>query len=300
MYAIETHDLTKTFHGTKAVNALNMHVPEGAIYGFLGENGSGKSTTEKMITGLMNPKSGSIKLYGKPHTDPKLRAEIGVLIEAPGCFPKMTVYDDLMMQAYAMNLRNPKQEVERVLKLVRMGGSAGRKFIECSLGMKQRIGLAKALLGRPKLLVLDEPINGLDADGMRIVRETLTYLNQEEGVTILVSSHILSELDKIATHYGIIKRGKLLREIKASQMSEESGDYVAIKTSDDRRAYDLLSGSFETYPQENGGIKLYGVDDNARVTSYLYKNGVTVGEMVNRRISLEEYYTRTITAKEAV
>ena len=212
----------------------------------------------------------------------------------------MTVYDDLMMQAYAMNLRNPKQEVERVLKLVRMGGSAGRKFRECSLGMKQRIGLAKALLGRPKLLVLDEPINGLDADGMRIVRETLTYLNQEEGVTILVSSHILSELDKIATHYGIIKRGKLLREIKASQMSEESGDYVAIKTSDDRRAYDLLSGSFETYPQENGGIKLYGVDDNARVTSYLYQNGVTVGEMVNRRISLEEYYTRTITAKEAV
>ncbi len=151
-----------------------------------------------------------------------------------------------------------------------------------------------------KLLVLDEPINGLDADGMRIVRETLTYLNQEEGVTILVSSHILSELDKIATHYGIIKRGKLLREIKASQMSEESGDYVAIKTSDDRRAYDLLSGSFETYPQKDGGIKLYGVDDNARVTSYLYKNGVTVGEMVNRRISLEEYYTRTIAAKEAV
>ncbi len=143
--------------------------------------------------------------------------------------------------------------------------------------MKQRIGLAKALLGRPKLLVLDEPINGLDADGMRIVRETLTYLNQEEGVTILVSSHILSELDRIATHYGIIKRGKLLREIKTSRMSEESGDYVAIKTSDDRKAYDLLSGSFETYQQENGGIKLYGVDDNARVTSYLYKNGVSVG-----------------------
>ena len=181
-----------------------------------------------------------------------------------------------------------------------MGGSAGRKFSECSLGMKQRIGLAKALLGRPKLLVLDEPINGLDADGMRIVRETLTYLNQEEGVTILVSSHILSELDKIATHYGIIKRGKLLREIKASQMSDESGDYVAIKTSDDRRAFELLSCNFETHPQKDGGIKLYGVDDNARVTSYLYQNGVTVAEMVNRRISLEEYYTRTITAKEAV
>ena len=301
MYAIETIELTKSFQGKRAVNALNMHVPEGAIYGFLGENGSGKSTTEKMITGLMNPKSGSIRLYGKPHTDPKLRAEIGVLIEAPGCFPKMTVYDDLMMQAYAMNLRNPKQEVERVLKLVRMGGSAGRKFRECSLGMKQRIGLAKALLGRSKLLVLDEPINGLDADGMRIVRETLTYLNQEEGVTILISSHILSELDKIATHYGIIRRGRMLKELKASRMSEESGDYVAIKTSDDRRALELLSGSFETHPQKDGGIRLYGVDDNTKVTSFLYSSGIAVGEMINRRISLEEYCTRTITAeKEAV
>ncbi len=271
MNAIETHDLCKSFHGIYAVENLNLTVPEGAIYGFIGENGSGKSTTEKLICGLLVPTHGKIKLYGKPCRNPAERAQIGTLIEDPACFPGSTVYQNLMMQAYAMNLRNPKQEVERVLKLVRMGGSAGRKFSECSLGMKQRIGLAKALLGRPKLLVLDEPINGLDADGMRIVRETLTYLNQEEGVTILVSSHILSELDKIATHYGIIKRGKLLREIKASQMSEESGDYVAIKTSDDRRAYDLLSGSFETYPQEKGGIKLYGVDDNARVTSYLYK-----------------------------
>jgi len=191
MNAIETVGLSKAFRNIYAVQDLNLHVPEGSIYGFIGENGSGKSTTERLICGLLVPKAGQIMLYGKPYTDAGVRSHMGVLIENPACFPSSTVYQNLMMQALNLNVKNPKEEINRVLNLVSMAGAAGRKFSQCSLGMKQRIGIAQALLGRPRLLILDEPINGLDADGMRIVRETLSEINRQEGVTILISSHIL-------------------------------------------------------------------------------------------------------------
>ncbi|MCL2776294.1 MAG: ATP-binding cassette domain-containing protein [Oscillospiraceae bacterium] len=181
MYAIETINLSKKFGNMYAVQELNLHVPEGSIYGFIGENGSGKSTTEKLISGLLIPGGGEIRLYGRHYTDAGVRARMGVLIENPGCFPNSTVYQNLMMQALNLNIKNPKTEVERVLKLVSMVGAANRKFSKCSLGMKQRIGLAQSLLGRPRMLILDEPINGLDADGMRIVRETLIELSRESS-----------------------------------------------------------------------------------------------------------------------
>ena len=159
MNAIETMRVSKAFRGINAVQDLNMKVPEGSIYGFIGENGSGKSTTEKLVTGLLVPSGGEIRLYGKHYTDAGVRARMGVLIENPGCFPNSTVYQNLMMQALNLDIKNPKAEVKRVLELVSMAGSAGRKFKQCSLGMKQRLGVAQSLLGRPRMLILDEPIN---------------------------------------------------------------------------------------------------------------------------------------------
>ena len=235
MNAIEIRNLCKNFGEKQALAGLNMTVPMGSIYGFIGENGSGKSTTEKIICGLIHPTSGSIKLYDRDYTDSDVRASMGVLIEAPGCFPNLTVWNNLMIQATNLSIENKEDAVRKVLIMVRMEGSAGNKYKNCSLGMKQRIGIAMALLGKPKLLVLDEPINGLDADGMRIMREILTDL-ASSGVTILVSSHILGELEKIATHYGIIRGGKMIVEMTSEELENTCPTFVAIQTKDMKNA----------------------------------------------------------------
>ena len=218
MNAIEIRGLTKKFGSKQALKGLDMTVPAGAIYGFIGENGSGKSTTEKLLCGLMPPSGGTIRLYGKDYIDADVRAKIGVLIEAPGCFPNMSVCGNMMLQAANLGIANAEEEVGKVLKLVRMEGAASNKFKNCSLGMKQRIGIAMALLGDPALLVLDEPTNGLDADGMRIMREVLSEITEKYQCTVLISSHILGELEKIATHYGIVRGGKMIREMTAAEL----------------------------------------------------------------------------------
>ena len=174
MNAIEIRNLSKSFRGLYAVDHLNMTVPVGSIYGFIGENGSGKSTTEKLICGLLVPSGGSIKLYGRDYTDADVRAKIGVLIEAPGCFPDISVWNNMMIQAANLHLPNPKEEISKVLKMVCMEGAAGNKYKNCSLGMKQRIGIAMALLGDPALLILDEPING---EGSGISTNMLSMCN---------------------------------------------------------------------------------------------------------------------------
>ena len=298
MNAIETMGVSKSFRGINAVQDLNMKVPEGSIYGFIGENGSGKSTTEKLVCGLLVPSSGEIHLYGKDYTDAGVRARMGVLIENPGCFPNSTVYQNLMMQALNLNIKNPKAEVKRVLELVSMAGSAGRKFKQCSLGMKQRLGVAQSLLGRPRMLILDEPINGLDADGMRIVRETLIDLNREEGVTILVSSHILGELSKIATHYGIIRNGTLIKEMQASEMSEECRDFVFLKTGNDMQAMSILSQKYRELEQKDGGIRIYDETESSNVGGLMYANGLGVNEITFNKIGLEEYYLKIMSKKK--
>lgn len=298
MNAIEVTGLSKSFHNIYAVQNLDMKVPEGSIYGFIGENGSGKSTTEKLVSGLLVPSGGEIRLYGRHFSDAGVRSHMGVLIENPGCFPNSTVYQNLMMQALNLGIKNPKSEVERVLKLVSMAGAAGRKFKECSLGMKQRLGVAQSLLGRPRLLILDEPINGLDADGMRIVRETLLELNHEEGVTILISSHILGELGKIATNYGIIKNGKLIKEMKESEMNGECRDFVFLKTRNDMQAVSILSNKYKEIEQKDGGIRIYEETESASVGALMYANGIPVNEITFNKIGLEEYYLKIMTTKK--
>ena len=297
MYAIETEGLCKSFHGINAVNNLNMNVPEGSIYGFIGENGSGKSTTEKLICGLLVRSGGSINLFGKDYTDAETRSQMGVLIESPACFPSSTVWQNLYMQALNLGINKPEAEIKRVLELVSMGGAAGRKYKQCSLGMKQRIGVAQSLMGRPKMLILDEPINGLDADGMRIVRETLIEINKQEGVTILISSHILGELAKVATHYGIIRQGALIKEMPASAMSEECRDFVLVKTGDDDRTLSVLRKRYRDMEAKDGGIRIYDEENSETTAKFLFDNGIFVKEIAFNKIGLEEYYIKTMSNK---
>lgn len=299
MNAIEIRNLTKRFGEKLAVNELNMTVPAGSIYGFIGENGSGKSTTEKMICGLLVPSSGSIKLYDKDYNDVNIRAKVSCLIEAPGCFPNYSVWNNLMLQATNLSLENPEEEVAKVLKIVRMEGSASNKFKNCSLGMKQRIGIAMALLGKPALLVLDEPINGLDADGMRIMREVLVDITKSYECTVLISSHILGELEKIATHYGIIRKGKMIKEMTAEELDKDCPTYVALKTKNIDEAKVLLNKEYSRVElDESGYIRVYNDVKSEDIVSYLYKNKILVSEIKTDKISLEEYYIDLMKEKE--
>ncbi|MGN0696406.1 MAG: ABC transporter ATP-binding protein [Oscillospiraceae bacterium] len=290
MNAVEISGLSKNFGEKQALCGLNMTVPMGAIYGFIGENGSGKSTTEKLICGLLVPSGGTIKLFGRDHTDPDVRAKVGVLIESPGCFPNYSVWNNMMLQAANLSIPNAEQEVQKILKLVRMEGAASNKYKNCSLGMKQRIGIAMALLGDPKLLVLDEPINGLDADGMRIMREVLTDISKS-GATVIISSHILGELEKIATHYGIVRGGKMIREMTAEELDADCRTYTALKTSEMSRTKNLLGCKYSRVEEdESGYIRVYDAVPPEEIVSYLYENDIIVSEIGTDKIGLEEYY----------
>ena len=298
MNAIEIKDLSKSFRGMYAVDHLNMTVPVGSIYGFIGENGSGKSTTMKLLCGHLVPDGGKIKLFGKKYTDPGVRVRVGALIENAGCFPGSSVYQNLMMQCINLGIDNADEEIQRVLKIVRMEDNAGIKFKSCSLGMKQRIGIAMALLGDPALLILDEPINGLDSDGMRIMREILVDITQKYGCTVLISSHILGELEKIATHYGIIRQGKMIVELSAKDMDSRAQVFVSLKTRDMLGAKQVLATKYADVREEGEYLRVYDADDTAAIVDYLMKNGHVVNEIKKNKIGLEEYYIELMSRKE--
>ena len=298
MNAIEIRNLSKSFRGMYAVDHLNMTVPQGAIYGFIGENGSGKSTTEKLICGHLVANEGEIKLFGRAHDDPGVRVRVGALIENAGCFPGSSVYQNLMMQAINLGLEDRHGEIERVLKIVRMEEHAALKFKKCSLGMKQRIGIAMALLGDPALLILDEPINGLDTDGMRLMREILVDITKNYGCTVLISSHILGELEKIATHYGIIRQGRMIMELSAAEMDSRAQVFVTLKTKDTADALKILREKYADVREEDGYIRIYDVDDTASIVAYLMEQEHVVSEIRKNKIGLEEYYVELMSAKE--
>lgn len=298
MNAIEIRNLSKSFRGMYAVDNLNMTVPVGAIYGFIGENGSGKSTTEKLICGHLVADEGEIRLFGRDHTDPGVRVRIGALIENAGCFPNSSVYQNLMMQAINLGLEDRDGEIRRVLEIVRMEDNASIKFKNCSLGMKQRIGIAMALLGNPALLILDEPINGLDTDGMRIMREILIDITQKYGCTVLISSHILGELEKIATHYGVIRQGRMIMEISAKEMDSRAQVFVSLKTKDMNSARALLKKRFSDVREIDGYILVYDADNTQSIVDYLIRNGHAVSEIKKNKIGLEEYYIELMSQKE--
>lgn len=300
MNAIEIKGLTKNFGNKQALKDLNMTVPMGAIYGFIGENGSGKSTTEKLICGLLVPNGGTIKLFGKDYTDEDVRAKIGVLIEAPGCFPNYSVWNNMMLQAANLSIQNPEREVKKALRMVRMEGAASNKYKNCSLGMKQRIGIAMALLGNPALLVLDEPINGLDADGMRIMRDVLVDITRNYHCTVVISSHILGKLEKIATHYGIVRGSKMIKEMTAEELDAGCRTYVALKTRDMNRTKAILSCKYSRVEEDEcGSIHVYDAREPEEIVAYLYENGILVSEIGTEKIGLEEYYIDLMKEREA-
>jgi ABC-2 type transport system ATP-binding protein len=300
MNAIEIRGLKKSFRGMYALNGLDMTVPVGAIYGFIGENGSGKSTTEKLICGHLVKDSGSIKLFDRDYTDAGVRVRIGALIENAGCFPSSTIHTNLMMQAINLGIENPEEEIDRVLKIVRMEEHKELKFKKCSLGMKQRIGIAMALMGSPALLILDEPINGLDTDGMRIMREILVDITKNYNCTVLISSHILGELEKIATHYGIIRQGKMIQELTAKEMESRARIFVSIKTKDLKGSFDVLKKKYDNVRLEDDTVRVYDVEDTESIIKYLIENGHIASEIKKNKVGLEEYYIELMSRKESV
>ena len=205
-----------------------------------------------------------------------------------------------MLHATNLNIENREDEVRRVLKLVRMEGAASNKFKNCSLGMKQRIGIAMALLGNPKLLVLDEPINGLDADGMRIMREVLKDVTKN-GCTVLVSSHILGELEKVATHYGIIRHGKMICEMTAEELENSCPTFVALQTKDMKKTKEVLKDKFKRVEEDEQKeyLRVYDAENPEQVVKYLYDNKIIVNEIRTDKIGLEEYYINLMNDKEA-
>lgn len=298
MNAIEIKGLTKSFKGMYALNDFYMNVPVGSIYGFIGENGSGKSTTMKLICGHLVKDSGEIKLFDKDSTDPGVRQRVGALIENAGCFPNSSIWDNLMMQAINLGIENKEAELNRVLEIVRMIEYKDLKFKKCSLGMKQRVGIAMSLLNNPLLLILDEPINGLDTDGMKIVREILVDIKNTYNSTILISSHILGELEKIATHYGIIREGRMIKEITAKDMEKRARVFVSLKVKNIEGAYDILKQKYANVKIEDEYIKVYDINSSEEIVKYLLENGYVVSEIKKNKIGLEQYYIELMTKGE--
>ncbi|MBT9684233.1 ATP-binding cassette domain-containing protein [Pseudoflavonifractor sp. MCC625] len=293
MDAIQTIGLCKRYGNKNAVNNLSIQVPKGSVYGFIGRNGAGKSTTQRMICGLASPTAGEIKLFERPVTDPAVRRKIGTLIEQPGIYPGMSALENVILQGYSIGLENPQKSALEALDAVGLSKAVKKKAKHLSLGMKQRLGLAIAMLGNPELLILDEPINGLDPEGIVQLREVIANLHRDRGVTIFISSHILGELSKIATHYGIIKDGELIEQTSAEELANKRKDYLTVKVEDAQKAAQLLSKELHIPAMEvvsSREIHLPGFKDTAAVNRILYSNNYNVEEVFLHQQDLEEYF----------
>lgn len=292
-YIIETKNLCKSYEKKAAVTSLNMHVPSGEIYGFIGRNGSGKSTTLKMLCGLAHPTEGSIRLFGETMLQDSVYRRIGVLIETAGLEPGCTAYENMLYKAMFMGIVEPKKQIQELLTQLGLEPENKKKVKQFSMGMKQRLGIAMALLGGPDLLILDEPINGLDPEGMNQIRNLLVDLNQKKGITILISSHILGELEKMATHYGILKDGYLVKEISREDLISQCKDYLYLKVQDSQMAAVVLEQKlglcdYEVHP--DGEIRIFQNLSPAHITSALSKAGISVYAIYPHQQDLEGYF----------
>lgn len=293
MEVIKTAALTKAYGAKRAVDHLDMTVRQGDIYGFIGRNGSGKSTTMKMLCGLATPTEGEVRLFGKPVEDPAARRRVGALVESAGLYGGASAYENLMLKATCMGLVDADRQARDLLCLVGLDAVAKQRSKKFSMGMKQRLGVALALLGSPDLLLLDEPINGLDPEGIQEIRQLLLRLNRERGITLLVSSHILGELSKIATCYGILKDGRLVQQLTAEELQARCKDYLHLRVADAKTAAVLLEQElgvrqYEVRPE--GEIRVYDAVDAARVTAVLAAHGVAITELYLHGQDLEGYF----------
>lgn len=292
-YVIETKGLTKRFADKLAVNRVDIHVPKGAIYGLIGKNGAGKTTAMKMLLGILTPTEGEITLFGSSDLAAE-RKRIGSLIEAPGIYNSCTAYEN--MKRFAILSGGDDKEIAALLELVGLGGVGKKKAGAFSLGMKQRLGIAIALLGSPELLILDEPINGLDPAGIKEIRDLIIKLNKEKGVTMLISSHLLDELGKIATDYGIINDGKLVEEISAAELTARCRDGLTITVNDPEGAAELLKEKgFTDLKVKKGVIIMHeGTDRSAEINAMLVGKGFLVSELSVHSNGLEAYFIKRL------
>ena len=291
-YILETQNLTKIYGQKEAARDVNIHIREGQIYGLIGRNGAGKTTIMRMISGLSTPTRGDYTLFGKTGREKgKMLKKVGVLIEHPGLYPRLSAYENIKIKCIGMGL-NPKGTVEELLRTVGLENTDKRKAAgSFSLGMRQRLGIALALVGDPKILILDEPINGLDPQGIAEMREMLEKLRGEKGITIMVSSHILDELSKIADAYGIIHEGTLLDEFDAEELHKRSSRSVIIRTDDNHAALKALAGI-------GLDAKVAEHDGSLKITDHLEETDVMAKAIVNAGIGLKEIYLHTLSLED--
>lgn len=291
---IETYHLSKKYGGALRVNDLSLRVPEGCIYGFLGPNGAGKSTTLKMILGLVRPTGGDISVFGTSLTRRHRLAilkQVGSLIESPSYYGHLTGEENLRIVQTMRGV--PAQNIQEVLEIVRLSDQKNKRVAHYSLGMKQRLGLAAALLGYPRLLILDEPTNGLDPAGIQEMRELIKELPQRFGMTVLVSSHLLSEIDQMADHVGIIREGELVFQDSLAALHSRSKHHLALRTTDNARAQRLLQARHLHVSDEGEGylmLPLLNDDTTAALVQVLAESSVGLLRLEERQKSLEDIF----------
>ncbi len=285
-FILTTTNLTKTYGKKDAAKDINIHVREGEIYGLIGRNGAGKTTVMRVISGLSKATSGSYELFGEN------KFGVGVLIESPGIYPNMSAEENIRLKCIALGCNN-SDYIQSLLKTVGLENTAQKPAGSFSLGMRQRLGIALALVGDPKMIVLDEPINGLDPQGIVEVRKTLERLKNEKGITIMISSHILDELSKLADSYGIIHEGRLLDEFTTEELTDRCGRYVTVRTDDNSRALEVLqaAGFTNSVIDDNKDIRVDdAIHQTIEMNSILVNAGIGVKELLIKNTSLEDYY----------
>ena len=296
-YVLQTNALCKTYKNFKALNGIAMHVPKGAIYGFVGKNGAGKTTLIRLICGLQEPSSGEYTLYGRKNTDKDIvesRRRMGAVVETPSVYLDMTAEDNLKQQFRILGL--PSFEgLHGILQLVGLENTGKKKAKNFSLGMRQRLGIAIALAGDPDFLVLDEPANGLDPQGIIEIRELILKLNREQQITVLISSHILDELSKLATHYGFIDNGRLVKELSADELEAACRKCVRMEVSDTNVLARVLDGMGIDYKiTADQTVDVYAKVNISRLTVALAKENCELIAVQERDESLESYYVSLV------
>ena len=291
-YVLKTENLSKVYGTHRAVNRINMHIEKGAIYGFIGKNGAGKTTFMRMVAGLATPTEGSMELFGSKDLE-KQRKRMGTLIEHSGVYANMTAKENLEIVRRSFGITE-KNAVDEMLEFVGLGNTAKKKVKNFSMGMKQRLGIAISLLCNPDFLILDEPINGLDPEGIKEIRELLLKLNRERGITILISSHILGELSKIATHYGIIRDGELIEEFEAGNLQERCRRCQKLIVDNDELAVSLLEEKLNIHNYDvpkQGVIRVFeNFELQEQMNRELILGGVNIKESYMAGQDLEGYF----------
>lgn len=306
MIVLKTENLKKKYKKTLALNDLNMTIREGDIYGFVGKNGSGKTTLIRIITGVAHQSIGSYNLFESksPQELTKVREKIGAVVETPALYLNLNAYDNLYNQCVLYGIKNPKQKIEEVLKIIELEplikNHPKKKAKDYSLGMKQRLGIGMSLIFDPKFLVLDEPNNGLDPQGIYDMRQLLLKLNREHGVTILISSHVLSELDKLCTIFGFIDEGTIIQEISQSELHRQVSKRLNIKLNppDIKNSVEVLKNAgYVKLEVRDDELSIFEVSNSFKVISILAKHEIEPLHFKEEEPNLEDYYLNLLGRK---